>query len=130
MLTHCLKFCMYRYEGNSFLCITSNATCENSSSLSKGKQNNIGLIIGATVGAIVFFIILIVTILCILRCRKNQTTDLNEVHLVQDEIPTQPTSMYQDLNSMQFLTNAGLHDSASSTFQWKLTLFYLMYSQS
>ena len=96
---------MCRYEGNSFLCIPSNATCGSSSSLSNGKQNNIALIIGATVGAIVFVIIIIVTILCVFRCRRNQTTELNEVHLVQYEISNQTTSMYQDPNGMQFFPN-------------------------
>ena len=72
--------------------------------LHRTANNNIGLIIGATVGAVVFIVITIVTILCIFRCRGNQTTDLNEVHLVQYETPTQTTSMYQDPNGMQFFT--------------------------
>ena len=98
LVTQCLKSWMYRYEGNSFLCITSNATCGNSASLPKSKKNNIGLIIGATVGAILFFIIIILTILCILRWRKNRS-DLNEVHTGQYN------SIYQDLKGMRFFTN-------------------------
>ena len=89
------KWWIYRYEGNNFSCIPNNATCLSSPSSPKQTKNNIVLIIGASIGAILFVIIIIVAILCIVKRRKKRENVTNQIQIVQ---PT--THKYQDPQGM------------------------------
>ena len=68
-MTSTLNILISSYDGNSFLCITSNDTCGSSpSSSSKHKKFMIGFIIGG----VLLFIIVILAILCFFNRRKTR----------------------------------------------------------
>ena len=88
-LTYILKWWIYSYEGNNNLCNPNTGNCQPST------KSNIGFIIGASVGAILFVIIIIVAIVCIVKRRKNRENVTNEIQIVQST-----THKYQDPQGM------------------------------
>ena len=86
-----MKWWISRYEGNHNLCNPNNVICQPS------PKPNIGLIIGASVGAILFLISIVATILCIVKRRKNRDNVTDENKLLQTSL-----QKYKDPHGMSY----------------------------
>ena len=69
---------MCRYEGNNFLCLTTNASCSSSTPVSSKTKNHTPLIIGIVCGVLVVLILIIVA--CICMWKRRQTSQPSTSH--------------------------------------------------